>query len=165
MTKTESAIINSVDDVAAASRASIPSYESPLLSTVDDVARINAPVPETPPIPELGDVEVEGSNNRILNETSQSAFKAADNVSEFPVSNKHLMDAGGRWQKFDTTDKGQVNTWVQEGLRSENAQILPNNQEKLYKIITDLSKTIETRGETKIQVIIGADGKNGLHTQ
>ena len=159
VTKTESAIINSVDDVTAASRASIPSYESPLLSTVDDVARINAPVPETPPIPEIGGVEVEGYNNSILNEASQSAFKAADNVSEFSVSNKHLMDAGGRWQKFDTTDKGQVNTWVQEGLRSENAQILPNNQENSYKIITDLGKTIGTRGETKIQVIIGADGK------
>jgi len=69
------------------------------------------------------------------------------------------MDAGGRWQKFVTTDNGQVNTWVQEGLCSVNAKFLPNNQEASYKIITDLGKTIGTKGETKIQVIIGADGK------
>jgi len=44
-------------------------------------------------------------------------------------------------------------------IRSENALFLPNNQEVSYKIITDLGKTIGTKGETKVQVIIGVDGK------
>jgi hypothetical protein len=102
---------------------------------------------------------VEETSESILKEASQSAYKAADNVADFSVSNKHLMDAGGRWQKFATTDKSQVNSWIEEGLRSQNAQFSPNNYEASYKIITDLGKTIGIKGETKIQVIIGADGK------
>lgn len=94
-----------------------------------------------------------------LEEASETAFKAADNVDDFIVSNKHLMDAGGRWQKFATDSKSQVNDWIQEGLRSQNAQLLPNNQEGSYKIITDLGRTIGTKGETKIQIILGGDGK------
>ncbi|KJR44864.1 hypothetical protein UF75_4758 [Desulfosporosinus sp. I2] len=68
------------------------------------------------------------------------------------------MDAGGRWQKFVTNSKSQVNKWVEEGLRSGKAQFLPNNQDGSYKIITDLGETIGTRGETKIQTIVGGDG-------
>jgi len=95
----------------------------------------------------------------VLREASQAASKAADNVNDFTVSNKHLMDAGRRWQKFNTNSKDLVNQWVEERLRSGDAQFLPNNQEGSYKIITDLGETIGTKGESKIQIIVGGDGK------
>ncbi|WP_445671299.1 hypothetical protein [Paenibacillus sp. FSL R5-0475] len=52
-----------------------------------------------------------------------------------------------------------VNNIVKEGLKYSNAQFLPNNQPNYYKVIMDLGKSIGTKGETKIQVIVGADGK------
>ena len=45
---------------------------------------------------------------------------------------------------------------VKEGFKYSNSQFLPNNQPNYYKVIMDLGKSIGTKGETKIQVIVGA---------
>ncbi|MDO6355966.1 DNRLRE domain-containing protein [Caloramator sp. CAR-1] len=45
------------------------------------------------------------NKNSVLKKASEAAFKAAKKVDDFTVSNKHLMDAGGRWQKFATNNK------------------------------------------------------------
>jgi len=92
------------------------------------------------------------NKNSVLKKASKAAFKAAKKVDDFTVSNKHLMDAGRRWQKFATNNKIQVNVWIKEALYSENAKFIPNNQNGSYKVITDLGKTIGTKGETKIQI-------------
>lgn len=67
-----------------------------------------------------------------------------------------LEETIGNLQQISVDD---VNNIVKEGLRSSNAQFLPNNQPNSYKVITDLGRSIGTKGETKIQVIVGADGK------
>jgi RHS repeat-associated protein len=97
--------------------------------------------------------------NSVLKEASKASFKAADNVHSFKVSNKHLQSAGGNYRKFATDSVDEVNSTVKEGLQSPNAQFLPNNKPNSYKVITDLGRTIGTKGETKLQVIVGADGK------
>lgn len=102
---------------------------------------------------------VEKTGGSILKEASESAFKAANGVDSFVVSNKHLSGAGGNWRKFNTSNPNKVNSIVKQALESPNAQFLPNNQPNSYKIITDMGQSIGTKGETKIQVIIGADGK------
>ena len=100
-----------------------------------------------------------GMRNSVLKEASQASLKAANNVNNFKVSNKHLKSAGGNYRKFSTDSIDDVNSIVKEGLQSPNAQFLPNSQPNSYKIITDLGRTIGTKGETKIQVIVGVDGK------
>lgn len=67
--------------------------------------------------------------------------------------------AGGNYREFATDSVDDVNNMVKEGFKYSNAQFLPNNQPNSYKVIMDLGKSIGTKGETKIQVIVGADGK------
>ena len=99
-----------------------------------------------------------GSNISALKQASKAAYKAANKVKNFSVSNKHLQSAGGRWQKFATDSKGEVNAWIKEALESPHAQFLPNKEPNSYRVITNLSRSIGTKGETKIQVIIGEGG-------
>lgn len=78
-------------------------------------------------------------SSSALREASEAAFKAADNVGDFTVSNKHLQSAGGKWNKFTTDSTSEVNALIREGLQSPNAQFLPNNQANSYKVISDLA--------------------------
>ncbi len=94
-----------------------------------------------------------------LKDASNAAFKAARNIHKFKVSNKHLKSAGGNYRKFATDSKSDVNKIIKAALTSKNARFLPNNQPNSYRVITDLGKKIGTKGETKVQVIIGVDGK------
>ena len=103
------------------------------------------------------DQNSKGMVNSVLKVASNAAFKAAKNINQFKVSNKHLMSAGGRYRKFNTDSIADVNKIIKEALTSKNAQFLPNNQPNSYKIITNLGKKIGTKGESKVQVIVGAD--------
>ncbi|MCY7686000.1 SAR2788 family putative toxin [Bacillus altitudinis] len=81
-------------------------------------------------------------------------------VSKFSVSNKHLSNAKGRYRKFNTTSKSTVNKWIKEALQSKNVSFTINNNKKLSFVITaNLKKKIGTKGETKIKIVIGWDGK------
>ncbi|MCE5284535.1 MAG: hypothetical protein LLG02_01615, partial [Pelosinus sp.] len=100
-----------------------------------------------------------GAIGEGLGKAAEAASKAAKNVDEFKISNKHLQDAAGRWQKFNTNSKEEVNELIKEGLESPNAMFLPNNQPNSFKVIVDMGKEIGTKGETKLQVIVGDDGK------
>ncbi|UYO36139.1 SAR2788 family putative toxin [Bacillus zhangzhouensis] len=81
-------------------------------------------------------------------------------VSKFSVSNKHLSNAKGRYRKFDTKSKSTVNKWIKEALQSKNVSFTINNNKKLSFVITaNLKKKIGTKGETKIKIVIGWDGK------
>ncbi|ATW24938.1 hypothetical protein [Candidatus Formimonas warabiya] len=97
--------------------------------------------------------------NSVLKKASEAAYKAADNIDSFTVSNKHLYGAGGNWNKFNTNDANKVNRIIKEALESQNAQFLPNNQPNSFKIEVDLGRSIGAKGETKVRVIIGDDGK------
>ncbi|MFP3417999.1 SAR2788 family putative toxin [Bacillus sp. SIMBA_154] len=81
-------------------------------------------------------------------------------VSKFSVSNKHLSNAKGRYRKFNTKSKSTVNKWIKEALQSKSVSFTINNNKKLSFVITaNLKKKIGTKGETKIKIVIGWDGK------
>ena len=82
-----------------------------------------------------------------LQKASGAAFKAASEINKFSVSSKHLANAGGRWAKFATNSKSQVNKWVREALKSKNAAFHPNGgKDGSYYIITNLGHQIGTKG-------------------
>lgn len=97
----------------------------------------------------------------IIKTFKKTAIKQAiKKVSKFSVSNKHLSNAGGRYRKFNTTSKSKVNKWIKEALQSKNISFSINNNKKLSFVITaNLGKKIGTKGEKKIKIVIGWDGK------
>lgn len=97
----------------------------------------------------------------IIKTFKKTAIKQAiKKVSKFSVSNKHLSNAGGRYRKFNTTSKSKVNKWIKEALQSKNLSFTINDNKKLSFVITaNLKKKIGTKGETKIKIVIGWDGK------
>ena len=95
----------------------------------------------------------------VLNKASNAAFKAAQRINKFSISNKHLASAGGRWAKFATNSKSQVNRWVKEALKSNNAAFYPNSgKNSSYYLITDLGRRIGTKGQTKVKVVFDSSG-------
>ncbi|UTH14709.1 RHS repeat domain-containing protein [Macrococcus equipercicus] len=81
-------------------------------------------------------------------------------TSRFRVSNKHLNNAGGRYVKFNTSQKSKVNKWIREALNSERKRVYRNkNKTKSYYVVANLHKKIGTRGEKRIKIVFGADGK------
>lgn len=107
----------------------------------------------------IGEVIDAATGGSAILDASKAASKATENIDSFIVSNKHLSGAGGNWSKFNTNNPNEVNIIVKDALESQNAQFLSNSHPNSYKIITDMEKTIGTNGETKVQIIIGADGK------
>lgn len=77
--------------------------------------------------------------------------QAIKKVSKFSVSNKHLSNAGGRYSKFNTTSKSQVNKWIKEALQSKNVSVSLNNSDKLSFVITANLGKIGTKGEKKLR--------------
>ncbi|TDL88715.1 hypothetical protein E2R55_16225 [Vibrio vulnificus] len=97
----------------------------------------------------------------LISTFSRAAISAAiKNIGKFAVSNKHLSNAGGNYRKFNTTSKTKVNQWIKEGLQSKNISISVNDNDKLSFVITvNVGKKIGTKGEKKIKIVIGYDGK------
>ena len=57
-----------------------------------------------------------------------------------------------------TLQKSQVQTWVSQALKSKNAVFYPNDSSSYY-IITNMGKTVGTKGETAIKVVFDYAGK------
>lgn len=75
------------------------------------------------------------------------------------MSSKHLASAGGRWAKFATNSKNQVNKWVKEALKSKNPAFHPNaGKDGSYYLITDLGRKIGSKGQTRIKVVFDSSG-------
>ena len=96
--------------------------------------------------------------NSGIRKASNAAFKAAGKVRKFTVSSKHLSNAGGRYAKFATTKQSQVQSWISQALKSQNATFYPNGSNSYY-IITNMGKTIGTKGERLIKVVFDTAGK------
>ncbi len=96
----------------------------------------------------------------ILADASKAAFNAADDVGSIYIKNKHLSSATGNYAKFATTESSTAQVWVQQALRSPNAQFLPNDQiPNTFKVVTNVGTIIGTKGQTSIRAIVGFDGK------
>jgi hypothetical protein len=90
-------------------------------------------------------------------EVAHAMSEAVNQASEFVVPQKHLPEAGGRWAKF--VEGTNPNDLVREALNGGTAKITTNTVADSYKVVADLGRTIGTKGETSIRVIIGKDGK------
>ncbi|MDR9797931.1 SAR2788 family putative toxin [Aeribacillus pallidus] len=106
------------------------------------------------------------SSKAVLNTFAKAAVKAAKSkVSKFDVSNKHLKRGGGNYAKFNTTDKSQVRNWIKEGLNSKNAsyslnpEVETKNADLSFVVIANLGKVIGTKGQKKIKIVVGWNGK------
>ena len=95
-----------------------------------------------------------------LQVASSAAFYAAKNLDKFTVSSKHLLGGAGRYARFSTNSQQAIREIIKEALTSANATFRPNgNSSNSYIIITDLGRTIGTRGETAIKVVFDKTGK------
>lgn len=94
-----------------------------------------------------------------LAESSNSAFRAADNIDDWSVSAKHLPGAGGRWNKW--AEGVDINGSVAGGLRSEGASFLPNAGTATDRFIvrTNMGSILGTRGETFVKVVVSNDAR------
>lgn len=68
--------------------------------------------------------------------------------------------ATGRQAKFASDDISQVQEWVAEGLRSNGAAFMPNEQlPGAFKSCGDLGREIGTRGQTRLRITVTDDGR------
>ncbi|MEP4888935.1 MAG: RHS repeat-associated core domain-containing protein [Aliiglaciecola sp.] len=96
----------------------------------------------------------------VLANASTSAFRAADNVASWIPKNKHLLDSTAkRSAKFNTNSFDDVQSIVAEALRSPNARFMTNNADDSFRVVTDLGRTVGSKGQTSVRVIVGNDGK------
>jgi hypothetical protein len=96
----------------------------------------------------------------LLAKASQIAIKAADNIAAWKASKLKLhMPGTPQKQKstFSVNDVDKVRSLVAEALKSHHAVFTPNN-DRSFRVVTDLGHTIGTRGETKIRVIVDYEG-------
>ncbi len=76
------------------------------------------------------------------------------------MKSKHLTSTGGRWPKFNTSSQSTVKRWMREALNSKDFSFTLNDNDKLSFVVTkNLGKKIGTKGQTKIKIVIGENGK------
>lgn len=119
--------------------------------TVDDLHTYYVLAGATP-------VLVHNSNCAILS-ASEAAFKAAENPADIFVKNKHLSSFEGRYAKFNTADVSEAQSWIAEGLRSRGASFKPNGLDGTFKMEVDMGRTVGTKGQTGIRIIVANDGR------
>jgi hypothetical protein len=104
-----------------------------------------------------GGAEVESG----LQEASDAAFQAADDIGSWTPKNKHLLSGVSQSKaRFGTDDVEQVRSLVQEALRSPEAQFQVNpNLPDTFRVVTDLGRSIGVKGQEIIRAVVGFDGK------
>jgi RHS repeat-associated protein len=91
-----------------------------------------------------------------LEQASNAARIAALRVGEFAVSAKHLPGAAGRYGKFASSVN--IREVIKEALLSPNASFKPNPGGG-FQLITNLGKTVGTKGQQAIKVVVDWSGK------
>ena len=95
----------------------------------------------------------------VLNEYSQTAIRAADDIAFWVPKDKHLLSGGSeRAGKFSTDSFDEVRSLVAEGLRSPNAQFFPNSKDFGFQVVFDFGRSIGTRGQTKVRIVVSENG-------
>ncbi len=94
-----------------------------------------------------------------LGEASDAAFSAARTPAAMFIKNKHLASAMGRQAKFATDDIATVQQWISRGLRSDNVQFLSNGIEGTFRAIISNGRSVGTKGQTNIRVILTNNGR------
>ncbi|MDQ0164066.1 SAR2788 family putative toxin [Aeribacillus alveayuensis] len=86
---------------------------------------------------------------------------AIKNVAKFTVKNKHLKGDKRNYAKFNTSSQSTARGWVKEALQKAKVSSFDiNDSDKLsFRFDVNLGKKVGTKGETKIRIVIGYDGK------
>lgn len=85
------------------------------------------------------------------------ATRAVEGVSNFVVSAKHLMNAGGNYAKFNTVSTATVNQWVTQALTKADNFIV--NSKDSYYTIVNMGQQVGSNGEEFIKVVFSTAGK------
>jgi len=92
-----------------------------------------------------------------IGKASKAALEAAKNADQFVVSRKHLFGAKGRYNKF-AKNVDHVKA-IREALISDMATFRANTRPDSYVVMTDIGRTVGSKGESRVKVVIGKDGK------
>ncbi|MBP3953140.1 SAR2788 family putative toxin [Bacillus suaedae] len=86
---------------------------------------------------------------------------AIKKVAKLTVKDKHLKSDKRGYQKFNTDSQTTAKGWIKEALQKASVSNFEiNDNEKLsFKFEVNLGKKVGTKGETKIRIVIGYDGK------
>ena len=94
---------------------------------------------------------------KTFNIVERFAERAINNVSDFYVSQKHLLGAGGNYSQFLTDDMDVIRRWITTALR--NGTNFITNSSDSYSLIYNLGEIIGTNGEQSIKVVFSVAGK------
>ena len=102
--------------------------------------------------------------NKVLSALLNASIKAtaaAKVIRKWTPKNKYMKNSTSKTKaRFDTDDENQVREWVAEALESPNAMFLPNpNLEGTFRVVTDLGKRIGVKGQQRVRIVVGSDGK------
>ncbi|MBM7713155.1 hypothetical protein JOC94_000121 [Bacillus thermophilus] len=86
---------------------------------------------------------------------------AIKNVAKLTVKSKHLKSSKQRFSKFNANSQTTDKKCIKEALQKASvSKFEMNKNEKLsFRVDVNLGKKVGTKGETKIRIVIGYDGK------
>lgn len=96
-----------------------------------------------------------------LKTASNAANSAADNIDLFTPKDKHSLGGGSKSKaRFSTNDVQGIRDVISNGLRSSSAAFYNNpDHPGTFRVVIDAGRPIGVKGQTKIRVIVGGDGK------
>ncbi|WP_189220855.1 MULTISPECIES: RHS repeat domain-containing protein [Streptomyces] len=96
---------------------------------------------------------------RPLSGPLSAASKAAEDPSSIFIKDKHLSSFNGKYAKFDSNNIPEVQSWVAEALQSDRVVLKPNGLEGTFKMEVDMQRSIGTKGQQGIRIIVTDDGR------
>ncbi|MDE6065069.1 MAG: RHS repeat-associated core domain-containing protein, partial [Lachnospiraceae bacterium] len=109
--------------------------------------------------------KVPNRDNKTIDDIATEGQKALDDfdVSSAYVKPKHLSTSGGNGAKFLGDTKEMAEAILQAAIKDGTVQSIADNGltnfgQQSYQIIIDAGKTVGTRGETLIKIVISEDG-------
>jgi len=85
------------------------------------------------------------------------------NVEDAYVKNKHLANSGGNYNKFLASSKQEAEMILKDAMRNGDIVSITDNGitkagNASYEIIIDAGKTVGTKGESFIKIVLSSDG-------
>lgn len=102
------------------------------------------------------------NNGFIKNVRETSKYSAKNEIKNWIPKDKHMQGTNAKnAAQFNTNDISIIRDLVKEALESPQSKIYPNSDvnRNSHRIVYDAQRPIGTKGQTRIRVIIGGDGK------
>ena len=92
-----------------------------------------------------------------MNLGQRAAQNAVQGVSNFAVSAKHLLGAGGTFAQFASNSTATINQWVSQGLSTANNFVV-NSGDSFYTVV-NMGQAVGSKGEQFIKIVFTVGGK------